>query len=149
MVVQTILKRKGSGAFTVSGGATIEQAAQLMFERNVGALIVTKGAVVVGTLTSRDIVAGLARYRGRWSTLMVSELMRREPVSVSPQEDVKNVMALMTRQRVTHVPVFASEGLVGVISIGDVVKHRLEELELEANVLRDAYIANANLAAAR
>lgn len=140
MLVQTILKRKGSNVFTVSPDATIDQAAQIMSERKVGALVVTAGDEVIGVLSHRDIVAGLTKYRSRLPTAVVGDVMRREIVSVSPQENVKNVMVLMTRQRTTHVPVLASERLVGIVSIGDVVKHRLEELELEANVLRDAYI---------
>jgi CBS domain-containing protein len=140
MLVQTILKRKGSAVLTVSGDVPIEQAAQLMCERNVGALVVTTADQVIGILSHRDIVAGLVRHRTRLSTVQVSELMRREIVSVSPQEEIKSVMMLMTRHRRTHVPVLASERLVGIVSIGDVVKHRLEDLEMEANILRDAYI---------
>ncbi len=140
MLVQTILKRKGSDVFTIEANATIEQAARAMHERNVGALVITRGEQVVGILSQRDIVSGLARHRGRLSTVPVTELMR-QIISTSPQDDVKSVMLLMTQHRTTHVPVFASGRLVGIVSIGDVVKHRLQELELEANVLRDAYIS--------
>jgi CBS domain-containing protein len=140
MLVQSILKRKGSTVFLIGCNATIEQAAQFMVERNVGALVVTMGERVVGVISHRDIVAGLARLGSRLSTVSVSALMRREFVSVSPQEDIKRVMALMTMHRTTHVPVLVSGRLAGIVSIGDLVKHRLEELELETNVLRDAYI---------
>jgi CBS domain-containing protein len=140
MLVQTILKRKGSSVFTITWDATTEQAAQIMVERKVGALVVTMGEEVVGVLSHRDIVAGLSRFHGRLSTVSVGALMRREFVSVSPQEDIKQLMVLMTMHRATHVPVLVSERLAGIISIGDLVKYRLEELELETNVLRDAYI---------
>jgi CBS domain-containing protein len=141
MLVQAILNRKGSDVITVSRDATIGQAARMMSEHRVGALVVTLGDEVVGILSDREVVSGLARHRERLSTVPVSELMRREVVSVSPQEHIKRVMMLMTRHRTTHVPVLAAERLVGIVSIGDVVKHRLEELEMETNVLRDAYFA--------
>lgn len=141
MLVQTVLKRKGSSVLTIGRDATIEQAARSMSQGRVGALVVTEADEVIGVLSHRNIVEGLAFYRDRVCGVSVGELMRRDIVSVSAQEDVKGVMVLMTRERVTHVPVLASGRLVGIISIGDVVKHRLEELELEANVLRDAYIS--------
>jgi CBS domain-containing protein len=71
----------------------------------------------------------------------VSDLMQRNFVRISSHESIKRVMALMTQYRATHIPVFDAERLMGIVSIGDVVKHRLEDLELETNVLRDAYIA--------
>jgi CBS domain-containing protein len=67
--------------------------------------------------------------------------MQRNFVRVSVQESLKRVIALMTRHRATHIPVFSAERLAGILSVGDVVKHRLEDLELESNVLRDAYVA--------
>ncbi|HTW74947.1 MAG TPA: CBS domain-containing protein, partial [Steroidobacteraceae bacterium] len=140
MLVQTILQRKGSEVFTVGLEATVEEAARVMNERNVGALVVMLGDAVAGILSHREIVAGVAKHRRQLLALRVRELMRRDIVGVSPHEEVKTVMVLMTRHRTTHVPVFASDRLAGIVSIGDVIKHRLEELELEANVLRDAYI---------
>jgi CBS domain-containing protein len=139
MLVQNILQRKGGEVFTISLDATIEQAAQAMYERNVGALVVTVGDAVTGLLSQRDIVAGLVRHPRQLSSVRVSEVMRRDIVCVRPEDQIKSVMVLMTRHRTTHVPVLAGTRLAGIVSIGDVVKHRLEELELEANVLRDAY----------
>jgi CBS domain-containing protein len=73
--------------------------------------------------------------------MLVKEIMRYGVITVSPDESINRVMKLMTRHRVRHMPVLRDGELAGIISIGDVVKHRLEDLELETNVLRDAYIA--------
>jgi CBS domain-containing protein len=71
----------------------------------------------------------------------VSEIMRRGVITVSPSATISHVMSLMTRHRMRHMPVLRDGNLAGIISIGDVVKHRMDDLELENNVLRDAYMA--------
>jgi CBS domain-containing protein len=74
--------------------------------------------------------------------MTVKDIMRHGLVTVAPDDDLSRVMKLMTRHRVRHMPVLRDGKLCGIISIGDVVKHRLDDLELEANILRDAYIAH-------
>ena len=74
--------------------------------------------------------------------MAVKDIMRHGLVTVAPEDDLSRVMKLMTRHRMRHMPVLRDGKLSGIISIGDVVKHRLDDLELEANVLRDAYIAH-------
>lgn len=141
MSIQGILYEKGGRVVTIDRNEGIERAAELMHEHRITALPVTDGRTVVGILSSREIVDGLARHGSRLSALLVSDLMRRDFVRISSQESLKRVMAMMTRQRATHIPVFSGEHLVGIVSLGDVVKQRLEDLEMESNVLRDAYIA--------
>jgi CBS domain-containing protein len=141
MKVQSILKEKAAEVITIGRQAAIHQDAQLMSTANVGALVVTDGDKVVGMLTNRDIVNAFSRHGWRLSDLQVPDIIRPGFVSIAPDDSLKQVMALMTRRRATHTPVLANNRLTGIISIGDVVKHRLEELELETNVLRDAYIA--------
>jgi len=141
MKVQSILKEKAPEVITIGRQAAIHQAAQLMSTANVGALVVTDGDKVVGMLTNRDIVNAFSRHGWRLSDLQVADIIRADFVSLAPDDSLKQVMALMTRRRATHMPVLANNRLTGIISIGDVLKHRLEELELETNVLRDAYIA--------
>lgn len=141
MKVQSIVKDKAPEVITIGQQAAIHQAAQLMSTANVGALVVTNGEKVVGMLTNRDIVNAFSRHGWRLSDLQVADIVRPDFVSVAPDDSLKQVMALMTRRRATHLPVLAGNRLTGIISIGDVVKHRLEELELETSVLRDAYIA--------
>ena len=141
MSIQGILYEKGGRVITVAQNASVEHAAELMRENSVGALPVVDGDRVVGMISSRDIVDGLSRHGAGIAALHVSDLMQRNFVRVSPQDSLKRVIALMTRHRAPHLPVFSAGRLAGIVSIGDVVKHRLEDLELESNVLRDAYVA--------
>ncbi len=141
MNVSSVLKQKAQGVVTVGEQVPIHQAAQLMDRMNIGALVVTDGDNVVGMLTQREVVKAFSSHGWRISDLRVADIMRSDFVKVTPQDRMKDVMALMTRHRATHMPVFSLNGLAGIISIGDAVKHRLEELELETSVLRDAYIA--------
>ena len=142
MSVQGILYEKGRRVVTIDRNERIARAAELMHEHRISALPVTDDRGVVGILSSREVIDGLAQHGGRLPTLRVADLMRREFERTSPQESLKRVMALMTRRHATHIPVFCGEHLVGIVSVGDVVKHRLGDLELESNVLRDAYIAS-------
>ena len=141
MSVSSVLQHKGRDVVTVEKQVPIQQAAQLMTGMNIGALVVTDGTKVVGMLTHRDVVRAFSSHGWRMSDLRVADIMRADFVKVTPQDRMKDVMSMMTRYRVTHLPVLSPDGLAGIISIGDVVRHRLEELELEASVLRDAYIA--------
>ena len=141
MSVRTILKEKGSQVFTVAPFVTAEQAARMMRERSIAALVVIDGGNVLGLLTQRELAVGLARFGAGLAKTKVREIMRRAFVTVPPNETSREVMALMTINRATHIPVMDGERLVGLISIGDVLKDRMGDLELEANVLRDVYIA--------
>ena len=95
----------------------------------------------MGTPSTRDLAYGLATYGGRLPTIPISELMTKAVVVCSPEDSIIDVMRLMTRRRIRHVPVKDGDQLVGIISIGDVLKHRLGELQLEADVLRDYAVA--------
>jgi CBS domain-containing protein len=99
------------------------------------------GRSVSGMISERDVVRGLAERGARILEVPVAELMTRTVFSCGPKDTIKQVMAEMTRRRVRHLPVVADGVLVGIVSIGDVVKSRLDEVETETNVLREAYIA--------
>jgi CBS domain-containing protein len=141
MTVEAILKRKGTRVSTIAKDATIAAAAQRLNLDHIGALVVTEGARVVGIMSERDIIAGLARHGAVTLEKRVEELMTWPIVTCTRGQSIKEVMAAMTRQRIRHLPVVEEEALMGIISIGDVVKHRLEELEMEAGVLHDLMIA--------
>ena len=141
MTVEAILKRKGTRVSTIAKDATIAAAAQRLNLDHIGALVVTEGARVVGIMSERDIIAGLARHGAVTLEKRVEELMTWPIVTCTRTQSIKEVMAAMTRQRIRHLPVVEEEALMGIISIGDVVKHRLEELEMEAGVLHDLMIA--------
>ena len=142
MRVEQILHDKGGQVETIRPDAKVLMAVHRLRMHNVGALVVTRdGARVEGVLSERDIVRGLARYGGELLDMSVVAVMSRGLPVCSPQDSLTSVMGQMTRTRNRHVPVVENGRLCGIVSVGDVVKHRLGELELETNVLRDAYLA--------
>ena len=135
MSIDSILRQKGADVATIAPEASVKRATSWLHAKNVGSLVVTSGNAVVGLISEREIVHAIARYGETAISMPVSEVMRHGVITVSPTDTVSHVMSLMTRHRVRD------GNLVGIISIGDVVKHRLEDLELETNVLRDVYNA--------
>jgi CBS domain-containing protein len=142
MKIASILKAKGTSVATTPPVTSMATAARLLRDEHIGALVVSEdGATVLGIITERDIVHGLADRGPSLLELPVALLMTRAPITCTPDDDVRTVMRHMTRLRVRHLPVVVSGRLQGIVSIGDVVKHRLDELEMETNVLRDAFLA--------
>ena len=141
MSIEIILKRKGSDVATIGPEKSVEYAAQWLRAKNIGALVVTSGDAVLGLISEREIVHALSRYGETTGSMLVKEIMQHGAITVSPDESVNRVMNLMTHHRVRHMLVIRGGKLAGIVSIGDIVKHRLEDLELEANVLRDVYNA--------
>jgi CBS domain-containing protein len=139
--VESILRQKGADVATIAPDASVKRAADWLRLKNIGALVVTSGNVLVGLISEREIVHAFSRQGEGAASMPVSAIMRHGVVTVAPDETVARVMNLMTRHRVRHIPVLRDGKLAGIISIGDVVKHRLADLELENNILRDAYIA--------
>jgi CBS domain-containing protein len=141
MTIESILARKGTNVTTIGPDASIKRAADWLRAKNIGALVVTSEDAVLGLISEREIVHAFSRYGETAASMAVKEIMRYGVITVSPDDSVSRVTHLMTRHRVRHMPVLRDGKLAGIISIGDVVKHRLEDLETETNVLRDAYIA--------
>ena len=141
MTIESILRRKGTDVATISPEASIKRAADWLRAKNIGTLVVTNESTVLGLISEREIVHAFSRYGEIAGSMPVKEVMQCGVPTVSPDESVNRVMNLMTHHRVRHMPVLRGGKLVGIVSIGDVVKHRLEDLELEANVLRDVYNA--------
>jgi CBS domain-containing protein len=143
MTVKTILQNKGGDVVSIEPGATLREAVELLTERRIGALVVT-GADrrLVGIISERDIVRTLARHGAAALDLPVTEAMTRKVVTCGLAETVSSVMERMTSGKFRHVPVIERDRLAGIVSIGDVVKFRLEEMERESSALRD-YIQTA------
>lgn len=141
MKVTEILRSKGADVITIWPGASLRSAVEQMTKRNVGALVVVddKGKVV-GLLSERDVVRALAGSAERALAESVSDVMARRPVVCGPDDRLADLMAVMTEHRVRHLPVVQHDHLIGLVSIGDLVKARLQELVLESSVLRDAYL---------
>jgi CBS domain-containing protein len=141
MNVEGMLRVKGASVVSIKPEATIGELVRGLRDERIGAMVVSgDGRTVLGIISERDVVRGLAERGPRILDLPVDELMTRNVVSCAPTDTVKHVMAEMTKRRVRHLPVIADGVLSGIISIGDVVKNRLEEMEMETNVLREAYI---------
>ena len=142
MQVHQILQSKGAGVFAVSADQTVAEAVRELNERRIGAVVVTaKDGRLIGILSERDIVRRLTDSESRVLGLPVKSLMTEKPVTCSPADSIERLMSLMTRHRVRHLPVVEDGKLAGLVSIGDVVKSRIEEVEQEAEALR-AYIAS-------
>ena len=146
MKVEGILKSKGADSariVTVGPETTIASLVHMMKLEGIGALVVSEDQnTLAGLISERDVVMGLVDNGAKVLAMRVSELMQRSVASCAPGDDIKDVMKKMTLSRVRHLPVIEDDALRGVVSIGDVVKSRLEEAEMEMNVLRDAYIAS-------
>lgn len=141
MTIESILRRKGTNVTTITPEASIKRAADWLCAKNIGALVVTSEDTVLGLISEREIVHAFSRYGEAAGSMYVKDIMKFGVTTVSPDESVNRVMNLMTHHRVRHMPVLRDGKLAGIVSIGDVVKHRLEDLELETNVLRDVYNA--------
>lgn len=140
MFVSDILAQKGGLVFTVSPGTTVAQAAQHLSTRRIGSVLVMDGTnTIAGIVSERDLVRAMARHGGDALDLEVRQVMTREVVTCHPDDPIERVMGLMTAGRFRHLPVEDRGELIGLISIGDVVKARLEETQHEAEALK-AYI---------
>jgi len=137
MNVEAILRSKGRMVATIRPDAPITAAVAALTERNIGALVVsTDGEAVDGIVSERDIVHGLAARGGAFLAAEVAAAMTRRVVTCSPQDNVADLMALVTNRRFRHLPVVEDGRLCGIVSIGDLVKSRLDEIEHEARSLR-------------
>ncbi len=144
MKVQAMLAAKGGKTVTIRPDSTIETAANLLKLERIGALVVSEdGEHVAGILSERDIVRGLVDKGVGLLEAKVADLMTSEVKSCSPDDSIQEIMSEMTRSRIRHLPVLKGGKLIGIISIGDVVKNRLEELQTETNVLRDYIVGRS------
>jgi len=141
MSIQAILDRKGRGVITINRSATLKDAAEQMVKNGIAALIVTSGDAIAGITSEREIVRAIANHGERALAMPVMEALAPGIFRIAPQDSLKQAMNLMTRHRVRHLPVVADGKLVGIVSIGDIIKRRVDDLEMESNVLRDVYIA--------
>jgi CBS domain-containing protein len=143
MIVNNILSIKGREVLTIEPSRTIGEAARVLSERRIGALLVCDGKQPVsGIVSERDIVRALAAHGARALDEPVSTFMTAKVVTCTGETSINDVMELMTQQKFRHIPVVEGGRLTGIVSIGDVVKLRVEEIEAEAQAIRE-YIATA------
>lgn len=145
MTLLDILKAKGSTVFTIPPEFTLQEATQEMVRRNVGALLVcqrdlTHGERLLGIVTERDILRFSASSKGALSDFRVADIMTTRLLTASPSDSVEEAMGVMTQHRIRHLPVLSEGRLVGIVSLGDLVKNQLERLAVENQFLK-SYIS--------
>jgi CBS domain-containing protein len=142
MKIADILATKGHTVYSVLPWLTVAEVVDRLGRARVGALLVCdENRAIRGIVSERDIVRGLGRHGSALLDMKVTEVMTRPVSTCEPDETVAHAMARMTAGRYRHLPVLADGELVGMVSIGDLVKNRVREMELETGVLRDALIA--------
>ncbi len=140
MFVSDILSRKGGLVFTVTPGTSVAQISQQLSTRRIGSVLVLDAeSAVAGIVSERDLVQAFARHGAAALAFEAQAIMTREVVTCDPDDSIDEIMEIMTRGRFRHLPVVRHGELLGLISIGDVVKARLEEARHETEALR-AYI---------
>jgi len=137
MTIAVILGGKGHDVVSIDADATVRDAVALLAERRIGAVPVMAGGSVVGVFSERDVIRclhekGAAALDGSVRTAMTAPAM-----TVTPTEPVLGALSLMTHRRIRHLPVMDGERLIGIVSIGDLVKHRIDRIESEAAAMRD------------
>jgi CBS domain-containing protein len=135
--VSDILRGKGTDVLKIEGSATVFEALEKLVEKNVGSILVTDGGEVVGIMTERDYLRKIA-IKGRTSyDTKVNEIMTSPLVYVTPETTVEETMAIMTDRRIRHLPVVENDDVVGILSIGDVVKYQSREQSFQIQYLTD------------
>ena len=145
MLIGQILAGKGGDVVAIEPDATIAEAARLLKDKRIGAVVVIErgGERLSGIISERDIARGVAEHGARLPELKVRDLMTAGVVTCAPEDGLQKLMQIMTDKRFRHLPVVKDGRMIGIISIGDVVKHRLQELETEAHMLQDYITGSA------
>jgi CBS domain-containing protein len=141
MQVETILQSKGRSVHTVASTTTIADAVAMLNSRHIGATVVVDNGRVVGIVSERDVVRHLGDDWSALSSRPVSDVMTRDVVTVGRYATIDEVMEAMTQRRIRHLPVVEGGDLIGIVSIGDVVKRKIEATEQEALALKQ-YISS-------
>lgn len=144
MRISDILRHKGQAdLICISPGDTVERAAQILSARGIGALLARDtGARLAGIISERDVVHAIAHHGQAALQLKVNDVMTHEVMTCRPTDMVRDIMRLMTARRIRHVPVTNGETITDMVSIGDLLKWRLKEQDLEVAVLRDMNLAH-------
>lgn len=140
MKVKDILKDKGLEVIAVDSDVAVDVAVRKMNERSIGAIMVMEQGSFVGMFTERDVVKTWAE-KGTFDKVIVKDVMSKNLKVLEPEDDLEYVMAIMTNERIRHMPVFEKGNIVGLVSIRDVVKYHVGNLKAEVHYLKD-YIMN-------
>jgi CBS domain-containing protein len=132
MTIAAILQNKGSEVLTVQCDTPVREAVALLAARKIGAVPVVKDDRVVGIMSERDIIYCLKSDGAAMLDWTVERIMTAPAITVTPESEIMSALALMTRRRIRHLPVVEGEALIGLVSIGDLVKFRMDKIEAEA-----------------
>lgn len=142
MTIGAILGGKGREVISVTAEQSVRAAVALLAERRIGAVPVLDGSRVVGIFSERDVIYAVAEHGNDALARTVADIMTAPAITVTPEEAVIGALSLMTRRRIRHLPVVEGETVVGMVSIGDLVKYRIDRIEADAEAMR-SYIQSA------
>ena len=142
MTIAAILSSKGTEVATIASDAPLQEAVAELGGRRIGALLVVDAGEVKGIISERDVIYCLREHGAQILDWPVARAMSAPAIVVTPDTEILAAMALMTQQRIRHLPVIADGELRGIVSIGDLVKHRIDRIEREAEAMR-SYIQSA------
>jgi CBS domain-containing protein len=142
MKIAAVLRSKGSAVETITADSTLFDAVRRLGEKRIGALPVLEGGRISGIMSERDVIYCLRDHGPEVLEWPVERVMSSPAITVDPDTDVLAALALMTQKRIRHLPVVDGGAVLGIVSIGDLVKHRMERIEAEAEAMR-AYIQSA------
>ena len=142
MTIQSILAGKGHAVATISPDARLSEAVARLGEKRIGAMPVVEDGRIVGIISERDVIYCLRDHGAEALDFPVERAMSSPAITVAPDSDILAALALITQRRIRHLPVVEAGEIRGIVSIGDLVKHRMERIEAEAEAMR-AYIQSA------
>ena len=142
MTIARLIAGRDQQILTCSPEETVRHAAERLAANRIGAMPVVSGDRVIGIFSERDLLYCIAKHGGAALDLLIDTVMTAPPITAEPQSTIGDALEVMTLRRIRHLPVLNGEQLVAFISIGDLVKHRLEMVEYEAQAMRD-YIRTA------
>lgn len=137
MTIKAIISERDGSVISVTGDQKVADVVKLLSEKRIGAVPVIDGGSVVGIFSERDVIHCLASKGAAAFDLAVSEVMTSPAITVDPNVAALNALSLMTQRRIRHLPVVEGEALIGFVSIGDLVKYRIDRIEAEASAMRD------------
>lgn len=142
MTIRAVVETNPRTIITIDANARVSEAVALLAEKRIGALPVLDGGKIAGIFSERDVIYGLARDGSAALDRRVGDVMTAPAMTVDPEETTIGALSLMTRRRIRHLPVVEAGEMTAFVSIGDLVKYRMERIESEANAMR-AYIQSA------
>lgn len=137
MTVRAILAERDGVVYSADAGESVADVVARLTERRIGAVPVIEDGRVIGIFSERDVIQCLSIHGGRAMELLVRDVMTAPAITITPETTALSALSLMTRRRVRHLPVIDGDSLAGFVSIGDLVKYRIEKIEAEAMAMRE------------